>query len=134
MASNIVRATAVMATAAVAGSLGFAFHAQDETAAAHRDAAAWQQEIDQWQTLTDTAVTHDRRVARENARLVARYNKLVKQTDRSTRKLVAAMKKAGSTRTVVAQQQTVYRTTTPAVAAAPTPVASAPSAPISRTS
>lgn len=122
MANGVIRTAAIGATCAVAGSLAFGFHAQNGATAAERDAASWRAEASRWQDLAQEAVSDKRQVRRRNKQVVKAYNDLVRQTRASNRKLLAAMKKASTTRTVTLPAETVYKSV-PAAApqAAPAP-------------
>jgi hypothetical protein len=82
-------------------------------------AAGWQTDSRAWQSLVRTTALRDRAVTRAEHRLAVQYNRLVRRTTRSQRKLIVALHRAQSA-TVTAPQATVY-----SPASAPSPVSSA---------
>ncbi len=122
MANGVIRTAAIGATCAVAGSLAFGFHAQNSATAAAKDASAWQAEATRWQDVAQQAVADGKQVRRRNRQVVKAYNGLVKDTRATNRKLLAAVRKASTTRTVTLPPETVYRTiSAPTASADPAP-------------
>ena len=74
---------AVVCTAAIA----FALHAQNAS-------AKWRQQVAYWQQSSADTLQHDWRTTTQMRRLMHRYNKLVVQTRRSERRLLAALNDA----------------------------------------
>jgi len=86
--------------------------------------AAMQVKLAAWQTLAQQTVAHDHAATHEAALVAARYNRLVRQTSKSEKKLLHALKQA---------RWAAAHPVAPAASASPAPTAyvaaPAPSAP-----
>jgi hypothetical protein len=133
MTSTALRLYTAVIALVCAVSVVMALHAQSM-------ASGWQSDSRAWQTLVGSTVAHDRAATLAEHRLAVRYDRLVRRTTRSQRRMLAALKRAQSG-AATPQQATVYQTVPSAAApasapaAAPAPVAvSAPAPPTTRTS
>jgi hypothetical protein len=93
-------------------------------------ASSWQADARSWHALAQRTVLHDRATSSDMRHLVRRYNRLVIQTRRSERKLLAGIRRG---------QASTAALPSASFASAPSPVSSpvaspAPSAPSTHTS
>ncbi|HUZ84492.1 MAG TPA: hypothetical protein VMU66_07350 [Gaiellales bacterium] len=135
MTKTALRVYTVVAALVCALAVAYALQQERLTAASRSQMVAWQ-------TLAKQMVAHDKAVTREAKLLTVRYNALVRDTGRSQRKLIAALRQARSAalHSASAAPASVSAYTTvassgPAPAPAPVPVAApAPAAPTTTSS
>jgi len=94
-------------------------------------AAAWRNEAFSWQTTVQRTLAREQAVNRRYQRLAVRYNRLVVDTRRSQKRLIARMQTAQAV--PAASVGSSLAAPAPASVAVPAPAA-APSAPTTRTS
>ena len=95
-------------------------------------ASSWQADARSWHTVAQRTVVHDHATSAHMRHLVRRYNRLVIQTRRSERKLLASIRRGQASSTAL---PTASFASGSAPISAPAPVASpAPSAPSTHTS
>jgi hypothetical protein len=130
MTSTALRIYTVVVAGVCAVAVVLSLHAQNMASGWRADSRAWKQ-------LVQTTVLHDRAATRQAHQMAIRYNRLIRRTTRSQRRLVAALRRAQTaSSTVYAPQSTVYRTVgsssgggSTAAASAPVPVSSPAPAP-----
>jgi hypothetical protein len=95
-------------------------------------ASSWQADARSWHAVAQRTVLHDHATSAHMRHLVRRYNRLVIQTRRSERKLLASIRRGQASSTSLS---TATFASGPAPISAPAPAASpAPSAPSTHTS
>lgn len=120
MTSNVLRAYSIGIAVVCAAAIAIALYQQQQ-------ASQWQREVDGWRIVAKQSVVSGRKAVRRERRMAIRYNRLVRSTTRSQRRLLDQLKRASQT------PATVYRTAStgtvpaststsvPAPVAAPTP-------------